>query len=103
MAEAVAVWVKRRTNRKMNICLVMLFFSPTLNTMPYRPLAETDLKLWEIFHFSCQDEKVKTHQRSISMGEKSKGQVNKKKPAAKSLKEKRAAKQEKKASKSNQG
>jgi hypothetical protein len=37
------------------------------------------------------------------MGEKSKGSVNKKKPAAKSLKEKRAAKQEKKASKSNQG
>ncbi|CAB4570298.1 unannotated protein [freshwater metagenome] len=37
------------------------------------------------------------------MGEKSKGQVNKKKPAAKSLKEKRAAKQEKKAAKSNQG
>ncbi len=37
------------------------------------------------------------------MGEKSKGQVNKKKPATKSLKEKRAAKQEKKASKSNQG
>jgi hypothetical protein len=36
------------------------------------------------------------------MGEKSKGSVNKKKPAAKSLKEKRAAKQEKKASKSNQ-
>ena len=33
------------------------------------------------------------------MGEKSKGQVNKKKPAEKSLKEKRAAKQEKKANK----
>ncbi|MFM1985949.1 MAG: hypothetical protein RIS18_166 [Actinomycetota bacterium] len=37
------------------------------------------------------------------MGEKSKGQVNKKKPATKSLKEKRAAKQEKKASKANKG
>jgi|Laugresbdmm110sn_2_1035109.scaffolds.fasta_scaffold10897_2 hypothetical protein len=37
------------------------------------------------------------------MGEKSKGEVKKKKPAAKSLKEKRLAKQEKKASKSNQG
>jgi hypothetical protein len=35
------------------------------------------------------------------MGEKSKGQVNNKKPAAKSLKEKRAAKQEKKSNKSN--
>lgn len=37
------------------------------------------------------------------MGEKSKGSVNKKKPATKSLKEKRVAKQEKKASKSNKG
>jgi hypothetical protein len=37
------------------------------------------------------------------MGEKSKGNVNKKKPAAKTLKEKRAAKQEKKAAKANRG
>jgi hypothetical protein len=37
------------------------------------------------------------------MGEKSRGNVNKKKPAAKSLKEKRAAKAEKKAAKANKG
>ena len=61
IAEAVVVWAKIKTNKKMNICLLNLFFSPTLNTMPYRPLAETDLKLWDIFHFSCQDEKVSTH------------------------------------------
>ena len=45
----------------------------------------------------------KLYLKEQQMGEKSKGSVNKKKPAAKSLKEKRAAKQEKKASKSNQG
>jgi hypothetical protein len=62
------------------------------------------LKLWEILHSSCQDKLgKKLYLKEHQMGEKSKGQVNKKKPAAKSLKEKRAAKQEKKASKSNQG
>jgi hypothetical protein len=41
--------------------------------------------------------------KGVIMGEKSKGNVNKKKPATKSLKEKRAAKQEKKAAKANRG
>jgi hypothetical protein len=56
IAEAVVEWAKTKTNKNMNICLLNLIFSPTLNTMPYRPLVKTDLKLWEIFHFSCQDE-----------------------------------------------